>query len=202
MSTCNYCTIKGVPKVSSLISAAITFGQSIVYGIFIIIYHLLIFRNAISGMAPFVFWNICSHHGMEWERSSGVEGRIFLKACLCPLWDPSWSLQTISSIVLYRFSTGLISGEFECQLAFRLKLSRFFLHRAWLASVAWSSWHAPFWTKAVYRLELHSFHLSCASVTILQQRRDIKRVHLQNRWWKNAMMWDLAYKIRRLFGRK
>lgn len=60
------------------------------------------------------FETFCSHHGMEWDRSCGVEGRIFLKAYLSPLWDPSWSLQTISSIMLYRFSTGLISGEFEC----------------------------------------------------------------------------------------
>jgi len=131
---------------------------------------------------PLFFETFCSHHGMDWDRSCSVEGRIFLKACLSPLWDPSWSLQTISSIMLYRFSTGLISGEFECQLAFRLKLSRFFLHHAWLALIAWAG--MPHFV--VCRLELHSFHLSCASVTILRQRRDIKRVHLQNRRWKSA----------------
>ena len=58
-----------------------------------------------------------SRCGMEWDKSCSVESGIFFQACLSRLFRSLMILgvgysQATSSIMLQRFSTGLISGEF------------------------------------------------------------------------------------------
>ena len=112
-----------------------------------------------------------SRCGMEWDKSCSVESGIFFQACLSRLFRSFMvlgvvSLQITSSIMLQRFSTGLISGEFGGRHVFSIKFGRFFLHHAWVALAACAG--APSWTNGMWRLELNNFRLSVASFTFLR----------------------------------
>ena len=112
-----------------------------------------------------------SRCGMEWGKSCSGESRIFFQPCLSRLFRSFMvsgvgSLLTTSSIMLQKFSTGLISGEFRGQQVFSIKFGRVLLHHAWVALAACAGF--PSWTNVMWRLELNSFRLSAASFTFLR----------------------------------
>ena len=119
--------------------------------------------------APLCFIiTFCSRWGMEWDKSYSMESLLFLQACLSRLFKSfmvfgGGSLQKTSSIMLQRFCTGFISGEFGGQLVSSVKFGRLFLHHAWVTLAACAG--APSWTNVMYRLKLNSFRLSNASFT-------------------------------------
>ena len=107
-----------------------------------------------------------SRWGMKCDKSCDVESGIFFQACLSRLFRSFivlgvGSLQTTSSIMLQRFSTGLISGEFGGQHVFSIKFGRFFLHHAWVALAACAACLGQMssgdWSWTIFaRLLLHS----------------------------------------------
>ena len=162
--------IQGVPKVRSSYYMRHNFGSKLhfcmkflndVYCFTEDIYS----KSQYPACPPLFVITLRSRCGMEWDKSCSVASGIFFQACLNRLFRSFMvlgvgSLQTTSSIMLQRFSTGVDIWGIWGPACFLYKICQvfFFLHHARVALASCAG--TPSWTNVMWRLEQNNFRLS------------------------------------------